>query len=106
MLILNEFNKLEVEEHSIMGEEIEYILVEDTPENRKAIDLALATHFSWAIVSLENVNNLTAGGHEVIQKHAEEGFINLAGIIWDELPEETTKAIYWSSKHGFSIDAD
>lgn len=106
MLILNEFNKLKVEEHSIMGEEIEYILVEDTPENRKVVDLALATHFSWAIVSLENVNSLTAGGREVIQKHAEEGFINLAGIIWDELPEDTTKAIYWSSKHGFSIDAD
>lgn len=106
MLILNEFNKLEVEEHSIAEEEIEYILVEDTPENRKAIDLALATHFSWAIVSLENLNYLTAGGSEVIQKHTDGGFINLAGIIWDELPEETTRVIYWSSKHGFSTDAD
>ena len=67
MIIINELNKLTVTDFSVSGEELEYVLVDDTPENRKKIDLALATQYSWCIVSMSD-KHLTAGGNEILCK--------------------------------------
>lgn len=104
MFLLNELNQIEVEEFSISGEELEYILVENTQENRKRIDLALATQFNWAIVSLSNLLDLTAGGRQVLKEHTEEDMIDIAGIVWNELPVEITDKIMWSKKTGFVLN--
>lgn len=106
MQLLKEFNKLAVRNYSVAGDEVEYILVDDTPENRKVIDLALASHFNWAIVSLVETYHLTAGGTEIIQNNSEGGFINLAGIIWEELPVNDNKDVVWHSKLGFSKETN
>ncbi|MBC9808735.1 hypothetical protein [Carnobacterium maltaromaticum] len=54
MMIINELNKLIVMDFSVSGEELEYVLVDDTPENRKKIDLALATQYSCVTNSSKN----------------------------------------------------
>lgn len=102
MIVLNELNKLNVADYSVMGEELEYVLVEDVPENRKIIDLALATQFNWAIVDMGNPWHLTAGGGEIISKCSGEGYINLCEILIDELGLN----VEWSKSKGFRLACD
>ncbi|MDW5524610.1 hypothetical protein R6Z02_12700 [Carnobacterium maltaromaticum] len=97
MIIINELNKLTVTDFSISGEELEYVLVDDTPENRKKIDLALATQYSWCIVSMSD-KHLTAGGNEILCKCSVEGYINLCQIL-EELKLDTI----WSKSGGFVL---
>lgn len=97
MIIINELNKLTVTDFSVSGEELEYVLVDDTPENRKKIDLALATQYSWCIVSMSD-KHLTAGGTEILRKCSDEGYINLCEIL-DELKLDTM----WSKIGGFVL---
>ena len=97
MIIINELNKLTVTDFSVSGEELEYVLVDDTPENRKKIDLALATQYSWCIVSMSD-KHLTAGGNEILCKCSVEGYINLCQIL-EELKLDTI----WSKSGGFVL---
>ena len=104
MILLNEINQIPVKDYSCMSEELEYVLVENTPENRKRIDLALALQFNWCIVDMRDKYSLTAGGHEILSEHSEDDTINVAGIIYDELPYELTERICWSRENGFVIE--
>lgn len=97
MIIINELNKLTVTDFSVSGEELEYVLVDDTPENRKKIDLALATQYNWCIVSMSD-KHLTAGGTEILSKCSEEGYINLCQIL-----EELNLYTIWSKSRGFVL---
>lgn len=106
MILLNEINQIPVKDYSCMNGELEYVLVENTPENRKKIDLALATQFNWAIVDLANPWHLTAGGSQVLSEHSEDDTINVAGIIYDELPHELTERICWSREDGFFLEGE
>lgn len=106
MILLNEINQLKVIDYSVVENELEYVLVENIPENRKKIDLALAAHFNWAIISMEDFNMLTAGGNEIISEHTEDNTINVVGIIWDNLPEKITSKIGWSLATGFITSED
>ncbi|MDW5522128.1 hypothetical protein R6Z02_00080 [Carnobacterium maltaromaticum] len=99
MIIINELNKLTVTDFSISGEELEYVLVDDTPENRKKIDLALATQYSWCIISMTDKHRLTTGGNEILSKCSAEGYINLCQILTDELGLE----VGWSKSGGFEL---
>lgn len=98
MIIINELNKLIVMDFSVSGEELEYALVDDTPENRKKIDLAVATQYNWCIISMTDKHRLTAGGNEILSKCSTEGYINLCEIL-DELKLDTT----WSKCGGFVL---
>ena len=98
MIIINELNKLTVTDFSVSGEELEYVLVDDTPENRKKIDLALATQYNWCIISMTDKHYLTAGGNEILSKCSVEGYINLCEIL-DELKLDTI----WSKSDGFVL---
>lgn len=98
MIIINELNKLIVMDFSVSGEELEYVLVDDTPENRKKIDLALATQYSWCIISMMDIHRLTAGGTEILSKCSAEGYINLCEIL-DELKLDTM----WCKSGGFIL---
>ena len=104
MILLNEINQIPVKDYSCMSEELEYVLVENTPENRKKIELALAMQFNWCIVDMGDNYSLTAGGHEILSEHSEDDTINVAGIIFDELPHEVTERICWSRENGFVIE--
>ena len=48
--------------------------------------------------------SLTAGGHEILSEHSDDDTINVAGIIYDELPYELTERICWSRENGFVIE--
>ncbi len=100
-ILLNELNKLEVADYSTAGAEVEYVLTDDTAENRKQIDIALATQFSITIVNMQDSYSLTPFGFEIIRKHTEEGFIDLVGIIWECLENVNVDAVYWSVAKGF-----
>lgn len=104
MILLNEINQILVKDYSCVGEELEYVLVENTPENRKKIELALAMQFNWCIVDMGDKYSLTAGGHEILKEHSGDDYINVAGIIFDELPHEVIKKIQWSKGSGFVFE--
>lgn len=103
MILLNEINQIEVVDYSVVENELEYILVENTPENRKKIDVALATQFNWCIIDLDDMYSITAGGNEILSEHSEGDKINVCGIIFDNLPNEITSKIGWSKDIGFKL---
>lgn len=80
-VIKNELNKMEVLDSSAGGGELECVLIKDTEDNRKKINMLLCLVNNWAIVP----EHYAPATYEFINvcKRECEGYLDLAYLVYN-----------------------
>lgn len=77
----NELNKMEYLDSATGGGELEYVLIKDTEDNRKQINLLLCLVNNWAIVP----EHYAPATYEFINvcKREFEGYLDIAYLVYN-----------------------
>lgn len=90
MKLLDKVNLLAVEDYSAENDELEYVEVANTPENRELL-----------ISALEESGLVSGDVSAIIDEYTGSHYIDVAGILFVETPNSFSKDLVWSTTRGF-----